>query len=66
MNNFFRLISKDSQSNARTGEIEINEVRITTPTFMPVGTKATIKGLWTNDLIEMGYKIILSILIILL
>ena len=60
MNNFFRLISKDLQSNARTGELKINEVSISTPTFMPVGTKASIKGLWTNDLNEMGYKIILS------
>ncbi len=30
---------------ARVGQIELNWVKLTTPVFMPVGTKATIKGI---------------------
>ncbi|GHV26826.1 hypothetical protein FACS1894176_08050 [Bacteroidia bacterium] len=33
------------KGNARVGEITLNGVKIQTPIFMPVGTKATIKGL---------------------
>jgi len=31
--------------NARVGQITLNGVTLTTPVFMPVGTKATIKGI---------------------
>lgn len=34
-----------TRGNARVGEIELNGVKITTPVFMPVGTKATLKGI---------------------
>jgi hypothetical protein len=37
----FRLVKE--HKNARIGEIELNGVRLQTPVFMPVGTKATIK-----------------------
>ena len=36
---------------ARAGEIELNWVKIPTPVFMPVGTKATVKGI-ILDLLE--------------
>jgi len=32
--------------NARVGEIELNWVKLTTPIFMPVWTKATIKWIF--------------------
>jgi len=34
--------------NARVWEIELNGVKLQTPVFMPVGTKATIKGLFLD------------------
>jgi queuine tRNA-ribosyltransferase len=33
------------KGNARVGEITLNGVNIQTPVFMPVGTKATVKGI---------------------
>lgn len=36
--------------NARVWEIELNWIKLTTPVFMPVGTKATIKGLFWDVL----------------
>ena len=39
----FRILKKSW--NARVWEITLNGVKLTTPVFMPVGTKATIKGL---------------------
>lgn len=32
-----------TRGNARVGEIELNGIKLTTPVFMPVGTKATLK-----------------------
>ena len=31
-----------------------------TPVFMPVATSASLKGLWPDDLSELGYRIVLS------
>jgi len=39
----FRVLK--TRGNARVGEITLNGVTLTTPVFMPVGTKATVKGL---------------------
>ena len=39
----FRTIKQ--QGNARVGELTLNGVTVQTPIFMPVGTKATIKGM---------------------
>jgi len=41
--------------NARVGEIELNWVKLTTPIFMPVWTKATIKGLILDMLQDPKY-----------
>lgn len=41
--------------NARVGEIQLNGVKLTTPIFMPVGTKATIKGLILDMLQDPKY-----------
>ncbi len=39
----FKILKQ--QGNARVGEVTLNGVSFRTPCFMPVGTKATIKGL---------------------
>lgn len=43
------------KGNARVGEISLNGVRLQTPVFMPVGTKATIKGLILDILQDPKY-----------
>jgi len=40
---------------ARAGEIELNGVKLKTPVFMPVGTKATVKGLLLDLLKNQEY-----------
>lgn len=45
---------------ARSGTFETPHGKIETPVFMPVGTKATVKGITNEDLDEMGAQIILN------
>ena len=45
---------------ARLGKINTHRGEIDTPTFMPVGTQATIKSVFMDDLISTGAQIILS------
>lgn len=49
----FRVLK--TRWNARVGEIELNGVKLTTPIFMPVGTKATVKGLVLDMLRDPHY-----------
>ena len=54
----FNVISKDQFS--RFGIIETHRGNIQTPAFMPVGTQATVKAVFIDDLIKTGSEIILS------
>ncbi len=54
----FNVIENDKQ--ARLGIIKTHRGNVDTPAFMPVGTQATIKGAFINDVIETGSQIILS------
>jgi len=56
----FNLIIKSSNENLRTGIIETNHSIIRTPVFMPVGTQGTVKTMSSEELIDLGAKIILS------
>ena len=47
------------ENNTRLGIIETHRGKINTPTFMPVGTQATIKGAFIDDIIKTGSEIIL-------
>jgi len=49
-----------TQNYARVGVIETHRGNINTPAFMPVGTQATVKGVFTKDLIETGSEILLG------
>ena len=46
----FRVIKKDNQSKARTGEIITDHGSIQTPIFMPVGTGGTVKAVHQHEL----------------
>ena len=54
----FNVIEKDSY--ARCGLIKTHRGNINTPAFMPVGTQATIKAAFIDDIIKTGSEIILS------
>ena len=54
----FNVISKDKDS--RCGLIETHRGNIQTPAFMPVGTQATVKAVFMDDVIKTGSEIILS------
>ena len=44
---------------ARLGQIHTHRGKIDTPTFMPVGTQATVKSVFIDDVISTGSQIIL-------
>ncbi len=51
----------DSDRNiSRVGELLVRHGSVNTPTFMPVGTNATVKGLSPRDLREIGVEMILA------
>ena len=54
----FKLISKFK--NARLGKIITPRGNIDTPSFMPVGTLGTVKGLFVEDIKKTGSQIILG------
>tara|TARA_Y100001970_G_scaffold251261_1_gene323838 strand:- start:3971 stop:5083 length:1113 start_codon:yes stop_codon:yes gene_type:complete len=54
----FKLLEENNYS--RLGVIRTHRGNIETPAFMPVGTQATIKGAFLNDIEKTGAKIILS------
>ncbi len=55
----FELKKKDS-SGARLGRVTTPHGEFTTPVFMPVGTRASVKGMTPEELKEMGVGIILA------
>ncbi len=55
---FWELLSTDGR--ARTGIIHTDHGDILTPTFMPVGTQATVKALDSRDIKEAGASVILA------
>ena len=54
----FNVLEKNKYS--RCGLIETHRGNIKTPAFMPVGTQATVKAVFIDDLIKTGSEIILS------
>ena len=54
----FELITQNG--DARLGKIITSRGIIDTPAFMPVGTQGTIKGVFTDDIVNTGTQIILG------
>jgi len=54
----FELLAQDEK--ARLGKINTPRGVIDTPTFMPVGTLGTVKGIFSEDIAETGSQIILG------
>ncbi|HYL26287.1 MAG TPA: tRNA guanosine(34) transglycosylase Tgt [Candidatus Nitrosotalea sp.] len=57
-NKTFELIAQDG--NARRGRLTLAHGEVETPSFMPVGTAATVKGLMPRDLREAQTQIVLA------
>lgn len=61
---FFNVTHLDSATHARAGLLnftrEGGDLSVETPVFMPVGTRASVKALWQEDLEEIGYSLILG------
>ena len=57
---FFKVLKKDSKSSARAGLLTTSRGTIQTPVFMPVGTKATVKAVTSDNLYEAGCNIVLG------
>ena len=56
----FELQHTDKHTGARAGVFHTPHGDILTPVYMPVGTQATVKGVYPRDLKEAGSQIILS------
>ena len=56
----FSFNVEEIDNQARLGVIKTHRGNINTPVFMPVGTQATIKGVFIDDIIKTGSEIILS------
>ena len=56
----FSFNVEEIDNQARLGLIKTHRGNIHTPVFMPVGTQATIKGMFIDDIIKTGSEIILS------
>ncbi len=57
---YYEQIKQDSRTGARVGILHTPHGDIHTPTFMPVGTQATVKGVLPRDLKEAKSQIILA------
>lgn len=56
----YEVIKQDAKTGARAGILRTPHGDIETPIYMPVGTQATVKGIFPRDLKEAGAQIILS------
>ncbi len=56
----FEILKNDSKSKARLGLLKTPHGDIQTPAFMPIGTKAAVKTLSSEELTGLGAQIILA------
>jgi len=56
----FQIHHRDGSSAARAGEFSTPHGTFRTPAFMPVGTRASVKGLLPRDLRDLGAEILLA------
>lgn len=56
----FRVIHKDAQCAARVGLLHTSHGEVSTPAFMPVGTRGTVKAVSPGEVWDLGYRMILA------
>src|SRR5216110_2862819 len=60
MQQSFERLATDSHSNAQRGRLTTAHGEIDTPTFMPVGTQGSVKGVSPRELHELNAQIVLG------
>jgi queuine tRNA-ribosyltransferase len=58
--NVLQILSRDPGSNARTGVLRTAHGEVRTPAFVPLATKATVKGLEAREVAALGYDMVLG------
>jgi queuine tRNA-ribosyltransferase len=56
----FKITAKDTQTSARTGVLKLSHGEVQTPSYMPVGTQASVKALSPEDVLACGSEILLA------
>ena len=56
----FKIVAECPKTSARAGELVTPHGVIKTPVFMPVGTHATVKGIPSERLAELGAQVVLA------
>ena len=56
----FELLARDRSTSARRGRFQTAHGPVETPVFMPVGTRATVKGVTTPQLSDLGAQVLLA------
>jgi queuine tRNA-ribosyltransferase len=56
----FELLARDTTTSARRGRFHTAHGPVETPVFMPVGTRATVKGVTTPQLHDIGAQVLLA------
>jgi queuine tRNA-ribosyltransferase len=56
----FTIQATDTRTSARAGSFETSHGAVTTPVFMPVGTRATVKGVTPVQLAGIGAQVVLA------
>jgi len=56
----FELLARDTTTSARRGRFHTAHGPVETPVFMPVGTRATVKGVTTPQLADIGAQVLLA------
>ncbi len=56
----FRIQTRDTASAARTGVLSTAHGEISTPAFVPLASKATVKGLLPAEVAALGYEMVLG------
>jgi queuine tRNA-ribosyltransferase len=56
----FTLLHQDPASGARVGRLDTPHGAVETPAFMPVGTRASVKGVTPDQLVAIGTRMVLA------
>ena len=54
----FKILAKDD--SARLGELVFSRGKVTTPVFLPVATRGAVRCLSSENLVELGYEMVLA------
>ena len=56
----FTIEGRDGASKARAGVLKTAHGEVRTPAFVPLATKATVKGLLAQEVAQLGYEMVLG------